>query len=100
APQQQIMALAADVAERRAIEAAINQSLARLGGPDLVITSAGICEPGRVEHLPIEVFERTMQVNYLGSLYAVLACVPAMRTRGRGRIVLISSGAGLLGVAG
>src|SRR5437764_854002 len=62
APQQQVIPLAADVAERSAIEAAIDQSLARLGGPDLLITSAGICEPGRVERLPVEVFERTMQV--------------------------------------
>lgn len=99
-PQQQVIALAADVADRPAIEAAIEQSLTRLGGPDLLITSAGICEPGRVERLPVEVFERTMQVNYLGSLYAALACLPAMRSRGRGRIVLIASGAGLLGVAG
>lgn len=100
AAQQRLMAVPADVADRPAIEAAIGYALERYGGPDLLITSAGICEPGRVESLPVEVFERTLQVNYLGSLYAVRACLPAMRSRGHGRIVLISSGAGLLGVAG
>jgi len=99
-PQQQVLSLVADVAERAAIEAAVNEAVARSDGPDLLVTSAGICEPGRVEDLPVEVFEQTIRTNYLGSLYAVLACLPAMRSRGHGRIVLISSGAGLIGVPG
>jgi 3-dehydrosphinganine reductase len=97
---QQILCLGADVAQRPALEAAIRQALARFGGPDLLVTSAGICEPGRAADLPVEAFEQAMQTNYFGSLYAVLACLPAMRARRHGRIVLIASGAGLIGVAG
>jgi 3-dehydrosphinganine reductase len=97
---QQILCLSADVAQRPAVDAAISRAVARLGAPDLLVTSAGICEPGGAVDLPAEVHERTMQTNYLGSLYAVLACLPAMRANGRGRIVLMSSGAGLIGIAG
>jgi len=86
-PQQQVLSLVADVAERAAIEAAVNEAVARSDGPDMLVTSAGICEPGRVEDLPVEVFEQTIRTNYLGSLYAVLACLPAMRSRGHGRIM-------------
>jgi 3-dehydrosphinganine reductase len=100
AEDQQILCLGADVAQRPAVQAAIGEALARLGAPDLLVTSAGVCEPGRAVDLPVEAFEQAMQTNYLGSVYAVLACLPAMRARGRGRIVLISSGAGLIGVAG
>lgn len=100
ADDQQILCLGADVAQHSAVEAAIGRALASLGAPDLLVTSAGICEPGRAIDLPADIFERTMRINYLGSVHAVLACLPAMRAQGRGRIVLMSSGAGLVGVAG
>jgi 3-dehydrosphinganine reductase len=45
-------------------------------------------------------FETTMRVNYFGTLYTIRAALPAMRHRGRGRIVLVSSAAGLIGVFG
>jgi 3-dehydrosphinganine reductase len=98
--EHRILCFRADVAQCAAVQAAISQALASLGGPDLLVTSAGICEPGRAIDLPVEVFEQSIQTNYLGSLYAVLAVLPAMRAQGRGRVVLISSGAGLIGVAG
>lgn len=73
----------------------------RLHGPvDVLITSAGIARPGYFEEVPVEVFERTMAVNYFGTLYPLKALVPAMRRRGRGAVVLISSGAGLYGFFG
>jgi len=97
---QHILCLSADVAQRPSVETAISEALESLGGPDLLVTSAGVCDPGRAVDLPVEVFERAIQTNYLGSLYALLACLPAMRAQGHGKIVLISSGAGLIGIAG
>ena len=41
----------------------------------------------------MEVFERTMAVNYLGTVYALKRVVPGMKARGRGAVVLVSSGA-------
>lgn len=35
-----------------------------------------------------------MEVNFYGPLRAVRACLPVMRARGSGHIILISSGAG------
>jgi 3-dehydrosphinganine reductase len=90
----------ADVADDAAAAAAVASAIDRLGPPELVVTSAGIAIPGRFEDVPLAVFERSMTVNYLGSLYVVRAALPAMRARGRGRIVLISSGAGLMGLFG
>lgn len=70
------------------------------GPVDLLITSAGVAIPGYFEEIPVEVFERTMAVNYFGTLYFLKAVVPAMRRRGQGRVVLISSGVGLHGFFG
>lgn len=97
---QRVLALAADVADRAAVEQAIDEICSESGVPDLVITSAGIALPGMAYDLPVDVFEQTMAVNYLGSVYAIKAVLPAMRERRQGHLVLISSGAGLLGIYG
>ncbi|GAB4224890.1 MAG: SDR family oxidoreductase [Stanieria sp.] len=98
--QQQVLAFAADVSDRKKNETAIQQAITNLGNPDLLITSAGIAHPGYFTELPLEIFEKTMAINYFGSLYSIKAVVPAMEKQGRGQIVLISSGAGLIGLYG
>jgi 3-dehydrosphinganine reductase len=90
----------ADVADAEAIEAAVRTATREMGPPDLVVACAGIVVPGRFDEQPLEAFRRTMAVNYLGSLHLVRAALPAMRARGAGRIVLVASGAGLIGLYG
>ena len=92
--------VAADVADRNQVQAAIAGCVETHGPGDILITSAGIVRPGYFEDLPIEEFEREMGVNYFGTLYAIKAVVPAMIERQRGSIVCISSSAGVLGVFG
>jgi 3-dehydrosphinganine reductase len=100
APTAAVFTVSADVS----IEAALLPALAaaeRAHGPvDVLVTSAGIARPGYFEEVPVAVFERTMAVNYFGTLYLLKAVVPAMRARGRGSLVLISSGAALCGIFG
>ena len=98
--EQKILSFVADVSKRSEITKAIQNAIAEQGTPDLLITSAGVAIPGYFEDIPIETFERTMRVNYFGSLYAVKAVLPAMQTANRGNIVFISSGAGLIGLFG
>lgn len=97
---QTILALAADVSDRPAIDQALQQSVQTLGCPDLLITSAGMAHPGYFQELDLEIFERTMAVNYFGSLYCVKAIAPQMIAQKKGTIALISSGAGLIGIFG
>jgi 3-dehydrosphinganine reductase len=97
---QRVAAFPVDVAEREALEGAIARALDEVGPPNLLIACAGFSRPGRFLEIPPEDFERLVAVNYLGSVYAVRAVLPAMRKAGRGRIVLISSGAGLVGIFG
>ncbi len=95
-----VVIVSADVAIEAEILAAL-QAAERVHGPvDVLITSAGIARPGYFEEVPVAVFERTMAVNYFGTLYPLKAVVPGMRRRGRGAVVLISSGAGLVGLFG
>jgi 3-dehydrosphinganine reductase len=97
---QQIVALSADVSDRAQAEQAMQTAIAQLGTPDVLITCAGIAHPGYFNELPIEIFEQTMAINYFGSLYCIKAVLPAMETQRRGHIVVVSSGAGLIGIYG
>ncbi|HEY9645532.1 MAG TPA: SDR family oxidoreductase [Chroococcidiopsis sp.] len=97
---QRILALSADVSDRLQAEQAIQTAIAQLGAPDWLITCAGICHPGHFQDLPIEIFEQTMAINYFGSLYCVRAALPAMQQQRQGKIALVSSGAGLIGLYG
>jgi len=66
---------------------------------DAIVTSAGMSRPGLFEELPLDIFERLMNANYLGTVYSVRAALPFMKRHG-GRVMLVSSMAGLTGVSG
>lgn len=97
---QQIRTFAVDVSDRAALDRAVLEAIAALGPPDLAVASAGIARPGYFHELPPEAFERAIAVNYFGSLYTARAVLPSMRDRGRGHLVFVSSGAGLIGIYG
>jgi 3-dehydrosphinganine reductase len=99
-PGQRVFVHSADVSDASQAAAAVKAAIAELGAPDLVVTSAGIAVPGHFAEQPLELSERSMAVNYFGSLYVVHAALPAMRARRQGRIVFMSSGAGLMGIFG
>jgi len=99
-PKQKIIIISIDVANRLEVENRIHQAIEEVGVPDLLITAAGISYPGYFRELPIEIFEQTMAINYFGSLYCVRAVLPVMEEQKKGQIVMISSGAGLIGIYG
>lgn len=90
----------ADVASESAVRAAISAAEAVHGPVEVLVTSAGVARPGHFTELTSDIFERAMAVNYFGTLHAVRTVVPGMITRGRGSVVLVSSGAGLVGLFG
>lgn len=91
---------AADVSDRPEVERAVAACQSALGSCDILICSAGIVEPARFEDQTADAFERQVAVNLTGSVHAVRAVYAGMVTRGSGRIVLVSSGAGLIGIPG
>jgi 3-dehydrosphinganine reductase len=69
----------------------------KMEGTTYLLPCAGISHPGCFSELSPQVFEDQIQVNYLGTVFAVKAFLPLMK---RGCITLISSGAGQVGVFG
>ncbi|MBV8295623.1 MAG: SDR family NAD(P)-dependent oxidoreductase [Acidimicrobiia bacterium] len=87
----------ADVADRQATEQALAQLTAELGPVDILVNNAGIGSYGRVSDLPVDEFERVMDVNYFSCVYATKAVLPSMLARRRGHIVNLASIAGRIG---
>lgn len=98
-PRQRIQTFSADVTDSDAVDRAVRVATST-HSLDLVVSSVGIIVPGPFVDLPPDVFDHTMQVNYLGTVNLVRAVLPGLRACGEGRIVLISSGAGLIGLYG
>ena len=89
-----------DVTDRLAVDDAVRRMTAVLGPPDALLTCAGIAHPGYFQLLDDEVFRRTMEVDYFGTLHVLRSVVPSMIARRSGSVVGVSSAAGLIGVFG
>lgn len=75
--------------------AAVNLAVDRFGRLDAVALNAGIATRGDLLDLPLEVFDRTLEVNVRGVLLGIRAAVPALRAAGGGRIVVTASTSGI-----
>ena len=85
-----------DVADYSQVEAALAQTLQATSQIDMLVNSAGITGPNTtLWDYPVTEWERVMQVNLNGVFHVCKAVVPVMRSQDYGRIVNISSGAGL-----
>jgi NAD(P)-dependent dehydrogenase (short-subunit alcohol dehydrogenase family) len=88
----------ADVADAVAISAAISKAAIRQP-IDILIANAGIAESAPFARSDPALFQRMMDVNFMGVVHATQAVLPGMVERRRGRIVAVASTAGLKGYA-
>ena len=99
-PGGPLLARSCDVADPAAVEAAFKAIAAELGPPDLLICSAGVLAENPFECEDPATFRRLMDINYFGALHCIHSALPFFAARGAGRIVVVSSMAGLMGVYG
>lgn len=79
-----------DVADRAAM-AALGERLAALGGIDILINNAGTMPISPIINGRVDEWERMIDVNLKGVLYAIHAVYPGMAERKQGHIVNVSS---------
>src|ERR1700739_887411 len=82
----------ADSSVQRAVQAVLEKS----GNIDVLINNAGVAYVGTIEDLRMEDWRRQFETNFFGVVRMTQAVLPHMRERRRGRIVMISSVAGLI----
>jgi 2-dehydro-3-deoxy-L-rhamnonate dehydrogenase (NAD+) len=84
-----------DISDLDSVEAAVKQSVAQMGGIDILVNSAGITGPTvPVDGFPVEGWLKTMAVNLNGTFYTNRSVIPYMIAQNYGRIVNVASIAG------
>lgn len=100
------IALPLDLADAASIDAAVQAVVDRWGGIDVLVANAvhwGTRPPGHgagLEDVPPEYWQSMLRTNLEGAFGTLRAALPAMRGRGWGRIVLMSSGVAEEGLPG
>jgi NAD(P)-dependent dehydrogenase (short-subunit alcohol dehydrogenase family) len=82
--------LHADVGDRHALEAAVEEAARRLGGLDVVVVGAAAGAFGRFEEIPPADFDRCVAVTFGGAVDTIRAVLPYLERSG-GRLVVIGS---------
>jgi NAD(P)-dependent dehydrogenase (short-subunit alcohol dehydrogenase family) len=90
--------LVMDVDDDEAVTAGVRGVLAEHGRIDALIAAAGWGIAGAVEHTTVAEAKAQVETNFWGSVRTVQAVLGPMREQGSGRIVLLSSIGGVLGI--
>ena len=85
-----------DVCSDASVQAAVERVFQRAGGIDVLINNAGIGYMSVVEELKLEDLQKQYDTNIFGVLRVTQAILPHMRQRRSGRILMMSSVAGLV----
>jgi 3-oxoacyl-[acyl-carrier protein] reductase len=89
-----ILTVAADVRIPDDAQRAVDETVARFGGLDVLVNNAGIGRFANVADMSIETWREVIDTNLSGVFYCTHAALPELRRRGGGYIVNISSLAG------
>ena len=87
----------ADVSNPAAVEAAVNEIVIELGRLDVLVNSAGVEKRAPFLEITPDDWRRQLDVNLSGTFYCIQAAAREMAKRKYGRIVNLSSVAGLIG---
>jgi NADP-dependent 3-hydroxy acid dehydrogenase YdfG len=88
------VAVPCDVSDRAQVDEVVATALRDFGRVDVLVNNAGIMPLAPMTVAKVEDWERTIDVNVKGVLYAIAAVLPPMLAAGRGDIVNVSSVAG------
>ena len=93
--------LTVDVADEAQVARLVDETVDRCGGIDVLVNNAGLYASLAMRpftEIPLEEWRQVMDVNVASMFLTSRAAVPAMRERGGGAIVNISSGTPFRGV--
>lgn len=92
----------ADMADRKQIQAMVEECVATYGGLDIAVNNAGIegATFTPTHEYPAEAWDDQLAVNLSGVWFCMRHQIPEMLKRGAGSIINVSSLAGLKGFAG
>jgi NAD(P)-dependent dehydrogenase (short-subunit alcohol dehydrogenase family) len=75
----------------------LTAALAEFGAVDIVVANAGIVRRGPFDELSVADLRAVLSVNLEGAIWVTKAAFPLLKAQGRGRVVLVTSSAGIYG---
>ncbi len=87
----EVIAIDADLSQRRAIEAMMAGLVDRCGAIDILVNNAVVRHFAAVEHFPPEEWDRALAVNLSAPFHLIRLALPAMKRNGWGRIINMAS---------
>jgi NAD(P)-dependent dehydrogenase (short-subunit alcohol dehydrogenase family) len=89
------IALKTDVSQKAEVDANVQKTLKEFGQIDILVNNAGLSLPwGNAIDVDMDVYAKTMAVNFYGQVHMVKAIAPHMISRKYGKIVNFSGGQG------
>ncbi|WP_241385060.1 SDR family NAD(P)-dependent oxidoreductase [Rhodococcus sp. CH91] len=93
--------LALDVRDREAADAAMARAAGLTEGVlHILVNNAGVTDPAMFADTTVESFQRIHDIHVLGAFTCSQAALPFLSTDGRGRIINVTSSAGITGTLG
>ena len=92
--------VACNVAERESVDAMVAAAVARFGKIDILVNNAGITRTAMLHKMTPEQWTAVLNVHLTGSFNCTQAAVAGMMERQWGRIINVTSAAGLVGTIG
>jgi len=98
----QAHAVTVDIGDEQSVKAALDDAFARFGRLDILFNNAALTDEvtmaldSNVTEIPLDVWNRTFQVNVTGYMLCCRHAIPRMAQAGGGCIVNTASGSGLL----
>ncbi len=95
---RRIVARKADVRDRAALQAVIDEGVAQFGKLDVVVANAGICVIAGWDQTTVDIWDQTISTNLTGVWNTVQLAAPHVIAAGGGSIIMTSSAAGIKGL--
>ena len=85
------VAIQVDVGAENAVIKAMGEAEMTLGSPDILVNNAGIITVAPLDDMPTKIWDEMLRINLKSVFLCTRAVLPAMRAKGYGRIINISS---------
>ena len=92
------LAIQADVRYEEDVKNLISKIVKEFGRLDILVNNAGVAHRKRLEEITLREYDEIMDTNLKGVYLCTKYAIPYIRNSNNGKIVSISSGAGLHGI--
>jgi NAD(P)-dependent dehydrogenase (short-subunit alcohol dehydrogenase family) len=92
-PGQKVLSRPCDISSEEQVKALVAFALAEFGSLQILVNNAGVYGPmGPTESVPLQEWQRAIEINLYGVLLPCRAVIPHFKKNGSGKIIVLSGG--------